>query len=92
MRKSSHPPPDCVIHFAALKSVAKPLEYYANNVTGSANLLEVVQLAKVVFLTVARNYWSLNVNDFLDFASVMISQAMMEFGVKKIVFSSSATV
>jgi len=53
---------DCVIHFAALKSVgqsvAKPLEYYANNVTGSANLLE----------------------------------AMMEFGVKKIVFSSSATV
>jgi len=53
---------DCVIHFAALKSVgqsvAKPLEYYANNVTGSANLLEV----------------------------------MMEFGVKNIVFSSSATV
>ena len=45
---------DCMIHFAALKSVgqsvAKPLEYYANNVTGSANLLEVIggtSLAKV---------------------------------------------
>ena len=53
---------DCVIHFAALKAVgescAMPLKYYGNNVTGSANLMEV----------------------------------MMEFGVKKIVFSSSATV
>ena len=53
---------DCVIHFAALKAVGEscslPLKYYGNNVTGSANLMEV----------------------------------MMEFSVKKIVFSSSATV
>jgi len=53
---------DCVIHFAALKAVgescALPLKYYGNNVTGSANLMEV----------------------------------MMEFGVKRLVFSSSATV
>ena len=53
---------DCVIHFAALKAVGEscrlPLMYYGNNVTGSANLMEV----------------------------------MMDFGVKKIVFSSSATV
>lgn len=53
---------DCVIHFAALKAVgescALPLKYYGNNVTGSANLMEV----------------------------------MMEFGVTRIVFSSSATV
>ena len=53
---------DCVIHFAALKAVGEscslPLKYYGNNVTGSANLMEV----------------------------------MMEFNVKKIVFSSSATV
>ena len=51
-----------VIHFAALKcvgeSVALPLKYYQNNVTGTINLLQV----------------------------------MMEFNVKKIVFSSSATV
>ncbi len=53
---------DAVIHFAGLKavgeSVAKPWEYYYNNVAGSLNLLSV----------------------------------MKEFDVKKLVFSSSATV
>ncbi len=53
---------DAVIHFAGLKavgeSVALPLKYYHNNITGTLCLLEV----------------------------------MGEFGVKKIVFSSSATV
>jgi len=51
-----------VVHFAGLKavgeSVAKPLEYYENNVVGTMTLL----------------------------------QTMQEFGVKRIVFSSSATV
>lgn len=51
-----------VVHFAGLKavgeSVAKPMEYYRNNVVGTLNLLEV----------------------------------MKEFGVEKMVFSSSATV
>jgi UDP-glucose 4-epimerase len=55
-------PIDSVIHFAALKavgeSVAQPLRYYHNNITGTLVLCEV----------------------------------MMEFGVKDIVFSSSATV
>lgn len=53
---------DAVIHFAGLKavgeSVAVPLKYYENNISGTVYLLEVMQ----------------------------------EFGVKKIVFSSSATV
>ncbi len=53
---------ESVIHFAGLKavgeSVAKPLEYYHNNITGTLILCDV----------------------------------MREFGVKKIVFSSSATV
>lgn len=53
---------DSVIHFAAFKavgeSVAKPLMYYSNNITGTLSLCEV----------------------------------MIEFGVKDIVFSSSATV
>ena len=39
--------PDCVIHFAGLKavgeSVAKPLEYYQNNITGTLNLCEVMR-------------------------------------------------
>ena len=55
-------PVDAVIHFAALKavgeSVAQPLRYYHNNITGTLVLCEV----------------------------------MIEFGVKDIVFSSSATV
>ena len=55
-------PIDSVIHFAALKavgeSVAQPLRYYHNNITGTLVLCEV----------------------------------MMEFGVKDIVFGSSATV
>ena len=53
---------DCVIHFAALKSVGEscklPLKYYQNNITGSIVLMNV----------------------------------MTEFGVTKIIFSSSATV
>ncbi|XP_076364836.1 LOW QUALITY PROTEIN: UDP-glucose 4-epimerase-like [Tachypleus tridentatus] len=53
---------ECVIHFAALKSVGEscqiPLDYYRNNIGGTINLVEV----------------------------------MKEFGVKNIVFSSSATV
>lgn len=55
-------PIDAVIHFAALKavaeSVAQPLRYYHNNVTGTIILCEVMQ----------------------------------EFGVRNLVFSSSATV
>jgi UDP-glucose 4-epimerase len=53
---------DAVVHFAALKavaeSVAEPLRYYQNNVTGTVTLCEVMQ----------------------------------EFGVRNLVFSSSATV
>ena len=53
---------DGVIHFAALKavgeSVAKPLEYYTNNISGS----------------------------------LVLYQVMRKFGVKNVVFSSSATV
>ena len=53
---------DAVVHFAGLKavgeSVAMPLEYYHNNITGT----------------------------------LILCQAMRKHGVKKIVFSSSATV
>ena len=53
---------DAVIHFAGLKavgeSVAKPLLYYKNNISGTVNLCEVME----------------------------------EYGVKRIIFSSSATV
>lgn len=39
---------DCVIHFAAMKAVGEsmevPLLYYKNNVVGTINLLEVIDL------------------------------------------------
>jgi UDP-glucose 4-epimerase len=42
---------DAVIHFAALKSVgesvAEPLRYYQNNITGTLNLLEVMEQHRV---------------------------------------------
>ena len=59
---ADHPEIDAVIHFAAYKavgeSVAKPLEYYSNNLISALNVLG----------------------------------AMKKYGVKKFVFSSSATV
>lgn len=43
---STKGPFDCVIHFAALKAVGEsckyPLKYYKNNITGSINLLDVI--------------------------------------------------
>jgi UDP-glucose 4-epimerase len=45
---------DAVIHFAGLKavgeSVEKPIEYYANNVQGTINLLEAMKVANVNIL------------------------------------------
>ncbi|XP_054159731.1 UDP-glucose 4-epimerase-like [Oppia nitens] len=45
---------DIVVHFAALKSVgesvAKPLEYYENNVSGTINLLKSMRKSKVTKL------------------------------------------
>ena len=54
---------DLVIHFAGLKavgeSVAKPLEYYENNVTGTLNLLKCMkahQVNKIIFSSSATVY------------------------------------
>lgn len=42
---------DAVIHFAGIKSVSlsveKPVDYYANNVQGTINLLQAMQSVKV---------------------------------------------
>ncbi len=55
--------PDAVIHFAALKavgeSVAKPLEYYKNNITGTLTLLKVMgahDVRTIVFSSSATVY------------------------------------
>ena len=66
--------PDGVIHFAGLKavgeSVAKPLEYYHNNIVGTINLLEMMRkydAKKLVFSSSATVYG--------DPASVPITEA-----------------
>ena len=64
---------DAIIHFAALKavgeSVAKPLEYYSNNLIGSLNLLNVMRahnVKKFVFSSSATVYGSPKTNPILE--------------------------
>ena len=65
--------PDCIIHFAGLKavgeSVAKPVEYYRNNIDTTLNLLECMKelgLASFVFSSSATVYGEDNVPPFLE--------------------------
>jgi len=62
---------DSVIHFAGLKavgeSVAKPLEYYDNNVVGTLRLLEVMKefaCKKIVFSSSATVYNEVNASNY----------------------------
>lgn len=70
-----------VIHCAALKSVgesvAKPLQYYSNNIVGSLKLIKVSEGSE------GPEFGSKSLNLF---------QCCKEFGVKEFIFSSSATV
>lgn len=59
----SHEKIDCVIHFAGLKavgeSVAKPLEYYKNNITGTLILCEIMRkhnVKNIIFSSSATVY------------------------------------
>ena len=64
---------DAVIHFAGLKavgeSVAKPLEYYSNNIIGTLNLLQVMKKNEVsdfVFSSSATVYGNPKTNPILE--------------------------
>ena len=65
--------PDCIIHFAGLKAVgeavAKPTEYYRNNIDTTLTLLEVMKelgLTNFVFSRSATVYGEDNVPPFLE--------------------------
>ena len=65
--------PDCIIHFAGLKavgeSVAKPTEYYRNNIDTTLTLLECMKeegLTNIVFSSSATVYGEDNVPPFLE--------------------------
>lgn len=65
--------PDCIIHFAGLKavgeSVAKPVEYYRNNIDTTLTLLELMKelgLTNFVFSSSATVYGDDNVPPFVE--------------------------
>ena len=60
--------PEAVIHFAGLKAVGEsckvPLKYFTNNLSGTINLLNVMEkydVKKLVFSSSATVYWSGNI-------------------------------
>lgn len=79
---------DAVIHFAGLKavgeSVAKPLEYYQNNISGTINLLIVMnyyQCRKMVFSSSATVY---GVNNKAPYTEDMPTSATNPYGYTKV--------
>ena len=65
--------PDCIIHFAGLKavgeSVAKPTEYYRNNIDTTLTLLECMKelgLSNIVFSSSATVYGEDNIPPFVE--------------------------
>ena len=79
---------DAVIHFAGLKavgeSVAKPLEYYQNNISGTINLLIVMnyyQCHKMVFSSSATVY---GVNNKAPYTEDMPTSATNPYGYTKV--------
>jgi UDP-glucose 4-epimerase len=64
---------DCVIHFAALKSIPesnnKPIEYYENNISGSLNLLKFMKkscIKNIIFSSTASIYGTQNISPFKE--------------------------
>lgn len=71
---------DCVIHFAALKSVADsctdPLAYFDNNISGTITLLqamEVAQVRRLVFSSTAMVYGDTGKIPFTEHSPVQVS-------------------
>lgn len=79
---------EAVMHFAALKavgeSVAKPLWYYENNVTGTLNLLKVMEkygCKRIVFSSSATVY---GMNNPVPFTEEMPTSATNPYGFTKV--------
>lgn len=81
---------EAVIHFAAFKavgeSVAQPLKYYHNNISGTINLLEVMQeyqVKQIVFSSSATVYGQNHPSPLKE--SLPVGQATNPYGYSKIV-------
>jgi UDP-glucose 4-epimerase len=81
---------DCVIHFAAFKSVSesikKPVEYYNNNISGTLNLIDVMSrkgCRKLIFSSSATVYGTAGNNPSLE--SHKIGGTTNPYGTSKLI-------
>lgn len=79
---------DAVIHFAALKSVpesiAEPLRYYENNITGTLNLLEVIKSSKVKRIVFSSSATVYGLNNKVPYNEEMPLTATNPYGWTKV--------
>ncbi|MDL2283910.1 UDP-glucose 4-epimerase GalE [Oxalobacter sp. OttesenSCG-928-P03] len=79
---------DAVIHFAGLKAVADsvkaPVEYYANNVQGTINLLEAMQLADIKTLVFSSSATVYGEPDYLPIDESHPTSAVNPYGRSKL--------
>jgi UDP-glucose 4-epimerase len=79
---------EAVVHFAGLKavgeSVAKPVDYYANNVQGTVNLLQAMQGAGVKHLVFSSSATVYGVPQYLPYDEEHPTQATSPYGRSKL--------
>jgi UDP-glucose 4-epimerase len=80
---------DCVMHFAALacvgESVAEPLRYYANNVTGTLSLLQAMQSAGVRRIVFSSTCAVIGIPDALPIVETLRREPINPYGWSKLV-------
>ena len=79
---------DAVVHFAGLKavgeSVAKPVDYYANNVQGTVSLLQAMQAARVKTLVFSSSATVYGVPQYLPYDEDHPTSATNPYGRSKL--------
>jgi UDP-glucose 4-epimerase len=79
---------DAVIHFAALKSVpesiAEPLRYYENNITGTLNLLDAIKHSKVKRIVFSSSATVYGLNNKVPYNEEMPLTATNPYGWTKV--------
>lgn len=79
---------DAVIHFAGLKSVgesvAKPIKYYQNNISGTLNLIEVMQIHQVKNFVFSSSATVYGVPDSLPIQEHFPTSAINPYGRSKL--------
>ena len=86
--------PDAVLHFAAYalvgESMANPLMYFENNVSGGANLLKAMELADCTRLVFSSSCATYGVPDVLPIEEDMPQRPTNPYGQSKLMFEQMA--